>query len=273
VPTRRLKRVSLTTSGKCTSGRREIEIAFLDLFSRQAPAYAAARPTYPDALYEFIVSLAPRLRLAWDCGTGNGQAARDLARYFEHVVATDASADQIAHAPPRPNVEYHVAAVDVSGLAPHSVDLVAVAQALHWFAHEAFFAEVRRVTVPAGVIAAWSYGWCHAGSDIDPLLRAFEKDTLGPYWHPGRRWVDEGYRTIPFPFKEIKAPAFQLRAQWTLRQLDTYLRSWSAVDSFRRERGEDPVSPLIRRIATNWGREDQTREITWPLNIRVGRVG
>ena len=248
-------------------------VTFLDLFSQQASASASARPSYPDELYKFIASLAPRRSLAWDCATGNGQAARDLARYFQTVIATDGSAEQIALAAPVDNVEFRVAAAEASGLAPQSADVVTVAQALHWFAHEPFFAEVRRVTVPGGIVAAWCYGSCHAGADVESLLREFEDGTLGPYWSAGRRWVLEHYRTIPFPFAELSAPGFELRVQWTLRQLKAYLGSWSAVAKFRRERGEDPVEAVVDRIAGHWGSPDRTRDVTWPLDIRVGRVG
>jgi SAM-dependent methyltransferase len=170
-------------------------------------------------------------------------------------------------------VEYRVARADASGLEPGSIGLVTVAQALHWFAHEPFFAEVRRVTIPGGVIAAWSYRFCHAGADLETMLREFEYVTMGPYWHPERKWVQERYRTIPFPFEEIPAPGFELRAEWTLRQLGAYLGSWSAVASFRRERGEDPVAPLLERIAGLWGPSERKRVVTWPVDVRVGRVG
>ncbi|HEU4995054.1 MAG TPA: class I SAM-dependent methyltransferase [Gemmatimonadaceae bacterium] len=215
----------------------------------------------------------PRRDLVWDCATGNGQAARDLARYFKRVVATDSSAEQIAHAVAVSNVEYRVAPADASGLASQSADLVTVAQALHWFAGEPFFDEVRRVLVPNGVIAAWSYGSCHAGSDMEADLREFENGLLGPYWNPERRWVDEHYKTIPFPFRDLPAPGFELRADWTLRQLGGYLQSWSAVAKYRRVHGTDPVGPLLGRLAGHWGGPDRVRQVTWPLNIRVGRVG
>jgi hypothetical protein len=223
-------------------------------------------------LFEFIVSLVPRRRVAWDCATGNGQAARDLGRYFDRVIATDGSPDQIAQAIPRTNVDYRVASAESSGLAARSVDLVTVAQALHWFAHYGFFSEVRRVAVPGGVVAAWSYASCHAGPDVEAILREFEEGTVGPYWNPERKWVVERYQTIPFPFVEIPAPAFELRAKWTLRQLGAYLQSWSAVAKFQRERGTDPVAPLLERLAGHWGPPEQPRDVTWPLNIRVGRV-
>lgn len=189
------------------------------------------------------------------------------------MIATDGSPEQIALAVPAKNVEYRVAAAESSGLEPHSADLVTVAQALHWFAHDAFFAEVRRVTVSGGCVAAWSYGSCHAGADIESILREFEQDTLGAYWNPERRWVDERYQTIPFPFEDVPAPVLELRVAWTLSQLGRYLDSWSAVVKFRRVRGMDPVAPVLERIASHWGPSEQTRDIIWPLNIRVGRVG
>ena len=213
----------------------------------------------------------PRRSLVWDCATGNGQAARDLARYFDRVIATDASEGQIREAVLMPNVEYRVATAESSGLAERSVSLTTVAQALHWFDLDRFYAEVRRVTVPGGLLAAWSYGACNAGADVAELLRGFEHGTVGRYWNPGRRWVDEGYRTIPFPFDEVAIPPLVLRATWTLSQLGEYLRSWSAVAKFRREQGKDPVAPLLEQLGQHWG-SGATREITWPLAIRVGRV-
>lgn len=222
-------------------------------------------------MYQRLAELVPRRSVVWDCATGNGQAARDLARYFDRVIATDASAEQIAQAVPTENVEYRVATAEASGLDDHSIALTTVAQALHWLDFDRFYAEVRRVTVPHGVFAAWSYGACQAGTDVDPLLRDFQEGTVGPYWNPGRRWVDEEYRTIPFPFEEIALPPLVLRTNWTLRQLGEYVRSWSAVAKYRREHGQDPVAPLLEQLGQHWG-PNATREITWPLTIRVGRV-
>ncbi len=214
----------------------------------------------------------PRRRLAWDCGTGNGQAAQGLSRYFEKVIATDASEAQLRNAVHVPNVEYRIARAESSGLERGSADLTTVAQALHWFDLEQFYAEVRRVTVKGGVLAAWSYGSPSAGGDVEALLRGLEKGTVGPYWDARRRWVDEGYGTVPFPFAEIPGPAMQLRKEWTLSQLGEYLRSWSAVAKFVRERGFDPVAPVLEQIGQHWGPPDGTRTVTWPLAVRVGRI-
>ena len=188
------------------------------------------------------------------------------------MIATDASANQIAHASPAPRVEYRVATAEASGLPPGVADVVTVAQALHWLDQERFAAEVRRVTVPGGLVAVWCYGACHAGADLEPLIREFQEEIVGRYWNEGRRWVDEGYRTILFPFEEVAAPPFELRVRWSFSQLGEYIGTWSAVAGYRRDRGEDPVAPLLERLAKLWGPADRTREVTWPLGLRVGRV-
>lgn len=188
------------------------------------------------------------------------------------MIATDASAEQIANAVAAPNVEYRVAPASASGLAPCSVDAVTVAQALHWFAEDSFFDEVRRVTVPGGVVAAWCYGYCHAGADVEAILRELEEGTLRGYWHAERRYVIEGYRTIPFPFEELPAPTLELRVRWTLRQLIEYLNTWSAVASYRKTHGRDPVAPVRERLTAYWGDPDRARDVTWPLGLRLGRV-
>ena len=245
---------------------------FHDYFSEQSAEYAESRPRYPDALYEHIAALSTRRSVAWDCATGNGQAARDLARYFQRVIATDASAEQIARAPRIENVEYRVAPAEASGLETASVDLVTVAQALHWLDFDRFYREVRRVARPDGIIACWSYGQCHVTPELESLLREFELEIVGPYWPPNRKWVDEGYRTIPFPFAEIPMPSFDLCVIWTLGQLGQYLRSWSAVSRFRQDRGQDPVPPFLDRLQHHWGARDRPRDVRWPLSLRVGRI-
>ena len=163
-----------------------------------------------------------------------------------------------------------MATAEASGLPDRSVQLVTVAQALHWFDFDAFYAEVRRVGVPGGVIAVWSYGACRAGADIDGPMRDFQEGTVGPYWSAGRKWVDEEYRTIPFPFKEVDAPHFELRQDWTLAQLGEYVKSWSAVAAYVRARGADPVAPLMERLGKAWGAE--RRQVRWPLALRVGSL-
>jgi ubiquinone/menaquinone biosynthesis C-methylase UbiE len=245
---------------------------FLDYFSGQADTYARARPVYPAWLYEKILEHTPGRALAWDCATGNGQAARGLARYFDRVIATDASLEQIAAAAPVPNVEYRVATAESSGIPSRTIDLVTVAQALHWLDLPRFYDEVRRVGAPHGMIAAWHYGSCVLKPGAHEILAEFEFGLLAPYWPANRRFILEGYRTLPFPFEEIPMPSFELRVNWTLGQLGGYLRSWSAVARYRRERGEDPVAPLLERLQNRWGAPEQKQDVVWPLGLRLGRI-
>ena len=247
---------------------------FVDRFAGVAHDYAAYRPRYPDALFAWLASVAPARDLAWDCGAGSGQATIGLAAHFAHVVATDASAAQLALASPHPRVEYRVAPADASGLPNGSVDLVTVAQAAHWFDLPRFYAEVSRVAAPRGVVALWMYNLLSTGDrEMDAMLLAFYRETLGGWWSPERRLIDEEYRTIPFPFEEIDAPGFEMRARWTLAHLVGFLRSWSAVASYREALGIDPVDALRDRMAARWGDPDAGREIVWPVVVRAGRAG
>lgn len=245
---------------------------FQDLFSSQAATYADIRPDYPPALFDFICSAVQRRALAWDCATGNGQAAVPLAAYFERVIATDASAEQLAHARNHARVEYRVAPAEASGLADRAVDLVTVAQALHWFDRERFYAEVRRVLAPGGALAVWSYGDPVIADDVDldAALHAFNKGTLGPYWPGGRGLVGDGYRQIPFPFDECATPPFVITRSWTLDELARYLRSWSAHVRYVERHGTDPVPRFIERLAAPWGGADARHAVHWPVTLRLG---
>jgi SAM-dependent methyltransferase len=246
---------------------------FADHFSGVAGAYAENRPRYPDRLFAWLASLLARRELAWDCATGNGQAAVGLAPFFARVVATDASAAQIAAANPDARIEYRVAPAETSGLPGESVDLVTVGQALHWFDRPAFFAEARRVLRSDGVIAAWTYG---ASEFDDPRLdaahRIFYSDVVGPYWPAERSLVETGYRDIDFPFEEIEAPSFEMQTHWPLATFIGYVGTWSAVTRFRQARGVDPVPELARELGAAWGDPAMMRRIRWPLATRVGRA-
>jgi SAM-dependent methyltransferase len=247
--------------------------AFKDHFSTGAREYARYRPTYPPALFEWLAGLCPARDLAWDCATGSGQAALGLAEHFERVIATDASDAQVEHAAPHPRVVYRVAPADASGLADRSVTLVTVAQALHWLDRPRFYAEVRRVTRPGGVLAVWTYNMLAIAPAIDALVGRFYRDTVGPWWAKDRALVEDGYRSIDFPFDELIAPTFSMRAEWTLADLEGYLRSWSAVQRYQAERGEDPVASLHAELAALWGEATERRTVRWPLACRAARIG
>lgn len=246
-------------------------MTFKDHFSETAAGYARFRPRYPELLFDFLAGAAPKRERAWDCATGSGQAALGLAGRFKQVIATDASAEQIAYARPHPCVEYRVASAERSGLETASIDLVTVAQALHWFDIPAFFEEVKRVLIPGGLVAVWCYPLFTIEPAIDRIVRRFYAEKLGLYWPPERKRVEEGYRSISFPFVEMETPAFQIESPVALSQLAGYLGTWSAVRRYIRERGEDPVALLVAELAPVWGDPDQPRLLTTPIRLRMGR--
>lgn len=242
-----------------------------DYFSATSEAYAAFRPTYPDDLIEHIASCAPGRALAWDCATGSGQAAVPLARWMARVVATDRSAAQIEHAMPHPRVSYRVAPASDSGLEPASVDLVTVAQALHWLDRPAFYAEVKRVLKPAGVLAVWCYARCHISPEIDREIDWFYETRIGRYWPPERADVERGYRDLPFPFDELPPRVWDMKALLTRDELLGYCSTWSSVVVARRTEGVDPIPEIAARLAPLWPSAATRHSVTWPLTLRLGR--
>lgn len=244
---------------------------FKDHFSSASDRYAAFRPDYPTALYDWLAGLCAERDTAWDCATGSGQAAGGLAAHFRRVLATDASAEQIRHAAPHPQVAYRVAPAEASGLADGSVDLVSVAQAAHWFDLPRFYAEVVRVLKPGGVLALWGYGRMVLPDGMDAPLLDFYRDTVGPYWPPERTLIDGGYRDLDFPFAEIVAPAFSIEVAWSLDRLLDYVSTWSAVRRYQAERSGDPITGLRAQLAAAWGDPAAPRRLQWPLFLRVGR--
>jgi SAM-dependent methyltransferase len=245
---------------------------FKDHFSSRAEGYSRYRPDYPAALIEYVAGLPAHRRVVWDCGTGGGQAAAALAAHFDRVIATDASAAQLAHARAHERVEYRVALAEESGLADESVDLVTVAQALHWFDRSRFFAEAHRVMAEDGAIAVWMYGNPAIDDrELDAVLLHFIDVTVDAYWPPERRLLLEGYSGIVFPFQELTPPRFVLEREWTLAEFCGYLRSWSAVSRYVAARGADPVDSLEAELSADWGDREIRRRISWPVVMRAGR--
>lgn len=246
-------------------------MTFRDHFSSRADEYRAYRPTYPPRLFEHLAAAAPTRDLAWDCGTGTGQAALGLAEHFARVVATDASAKQLAEARPHPRVEYAAAPAERCPLPDGVADLVVAAQALHWFNFDAFYAEVRRVCRPGGLLAVTCYCGPAVNADVDRTLHQYQ-DLVRAYWPAGRAWVDEGYRTIPFPFPELPAPPFELSVAADLAWFLGYLGTWSATKAYAAANGYDPVPRWRDDFAAAWGEPTETRTVRWDFTVRVGRV-
>ncbi|HEX7046612.1 MAG TPA: class I SAM-dependent methyltransferase [Gammaproteobacteria bacterium] len=245
-------------------------MTFKDHFSGHANHYARARPDYPDGLFEWLATQCKERTRAWDCATGSGQAARQLAERFEHVVATDASAAQIANAKPAANIEYRVAPAEHSRLDDASVDLVTVAQALHWFDVEKFYVEAKRVLKPSGVIAAWGYHLTRVQPEIDRIIEVFDEEIIGPFWPPERRHIDNRYQDLPFPFTHIAVPEFTMHLAWSREQFLAYIATWSAVQRYRKEKDHDPMVWLENEIAAYWN-PGEVLDVSWPMFFLAGR--
>lgn len=247
-------------------------MSFKDHFSVHAAIYREARPHYPTELFDFLVTEAPSAARAWDAGCGNGQASVDLAERFSEVIATDPSPEQIANAMQRSNIRYRVEPAEQTSIDAVSVDLVCVAQALHWFDLARFHAEVRRVLKPRGVVAFWSYADCRVDAAIDAQKDKVYVDLTGPYWPPERALVESGYSSLSFPFERIASPPIELRMQWNLAQYQAYLRSWSATQRYIRANDQDPVSLVENGLRQAWGDPAQVRNVCWDFHLHCGRV-
>jgi SAM-dependent methyltransferase len=244
-------------------------MTFKDHFSRQAADYAKFRPDYPRELFDYLGRIAPSHQLAWDCGTGNGQAAVALASAFDRVVATDASEKQITNADPHERVEYRVAPAEDSGIESETLDLIVVAQALHWFDLDRFYAEARRALKPDGVLAASVYNLLHIEPTIDEVVNRYYYEVVGPFWPPERRLVEQ-FADLPFPFHEIDPPKFEMTAHWDLDHLVGYLKTWSSTQRFIAAKESDPLEQIIDELRAAWGDSRKTRRVTWPLTLRIG---
>lgn len=247
-------------------------MSFKDHFSTQSTTYAQSRPTYPDALFEYLAAQAPARHCALDVATGNGQAAIGLAKYFDQVIGIDASQNQIDQAQPAANVTYHCAPADQLPVEDGTVDLITIAQALHWLPLDAFYAEVRRVARPGAVIAAISYG-LNSFNDpaIDGPISELYGDVLGDYWPPERRHVENGYRDLAFPFSGIAPPVMAIEREWSLDILRGYLESWSATQRYIRAVGNNPVDDLMNTLSAIWDK-NSTKKSQFPLTLKLGYV-
>jgi SAM-dependent methyltransferase len=245
--------------------------AFADHFSTISADYATYRPRYPDGLFTALAGAVPRHELAWDCATGTGQAAGELTRWFNRVVASDASPSQVRKGERRESVAYVAAQAEAASLRSASADLITVAQALHWIELDRFYAEARRILAPGGLLAVWTYGRHRVdGGAIDAQVGDFYEHVVGPYWPPERRWVEVGYRGVPFPFERVPLVVPPMAEEWTLGQMLGYISTWSAVVRYAEVNGVSPVVPLAERLAPLW-EPDRRLRIEWALTILAGR--
>jgi SAM-dependent methyltransferase len=245
-------------------------MSFVDLFSDSAHRYAAARPRYPDTLIDFIARSSPSLDAAWDCGTGNGQVAVDLARHFKTVWATDPSQAQINQAIPCQGVVYSVQPAEKVSFADHSIDATTVAQALHWFDLERFFPEARRVLKTGGFFCAWGYSWSHVEPAVDAVMQASILEPVREYWADQNAALWEGYKSVHLPFKAVDAPSFSIRMEWTLLEYMAYVHTWSATRRAIQAEGAGFFEAACKRMEQAWGGQDRVRQVKMPLAVIAG---
>ena len=241
-----------------------------DNFSTQAKAYAQYRPYYPPEMISYIVSLVPYKDAALDIATGNGQVATALTPYFKEVYGTDISAKQLQNATPAPNLIYKEGSAEDTGFNNEQFNLITVAQAIHWFKFDAFYAEVKRILKPNGIFAVMGYGLFSTNPQTDVIINRFYKDIIGSYWDPERRYIDENYTTIPFPFKEIEAKKFTNHFTWAFEQLIGYLQTWSAVQHYIKQKGSNPVDLIYGELQSSWEKSD--KQVMFPLLLRIGKM-
>jgi ubiquinone/menaquinone biosynthesis C-methylase UbiE len=242
-----------------------------DNFSTASDKYAAYRPKYPSSFFEFINAEVREKRLAWDCGTGNGQVAIELAKSFDQVFATDISQSQLDNAFQANNISYSLQPAEKTNFSNHQFNLIVVAQAIHWFDFDRFYAEVNRTAKDNALICVVGYGLLEINEEIDRVVLEFYNNIIGKYWDKERKYIDEHYKTIPFPFTEIQTPAFQITQHWTLEHLIGFFNTWSAVKHFIKQHHQNPVEKLEKDIAQVWGNES-SKAIQFPFISRIGRI-
>ena len=240
-----------------------------DNFSSQAEDYSKYRPKYPAGVYEFIKSRLNGFEKAWDCGTGNGQVAVELSSFFTKVEATDISLNQLKNAKKRDNINYSLQRAESTSFPDQNFDLIITAQAIHWFSFESFYAEVKRCLKPQGLLAVLGYGLFSSNPETNRLIAHFYNDIIGPFWDEERKYLEEDYRTIPFPFQELETPEFNQVYTWTIDQLLGYLRTWSAVKHFENQKNEDPVAIIEEELTNAFGKKNQ---VTFPILFRLGKL-
>ncbi|HEX9651083.1 MAG TPA: class I SAM-dependent methyltransferase [Cyclobacteriaceae bacterium] len=245
--------------------------SFKDYFSKHSDLYLKYRPTYPVELFEYLSTLTQEHDLAWDCGTGNGQAATGLTKFYKNIFATDPSEEQIRNALPHKKIIYRVEKAEHSTLNNNSVDLITAAQALHWFEFDKFYAEAKRVLKENGIIAVWIYKLPLISCEIDKIIKHFHDYTVDEFWQFENRLVEKKYSTLHFPFEELPTPEFSIEKFLTLPELLGLIHSWSAVQRFIQKTGRDPVLELKDKLMTCWGLPEQKRKIKWKLTLKVGK--
>ncbi|XP_030941036.1 uncharacterized protein LOC126703232 [Quercus robur] len=255
------------------------------LFDKQADFYLDARPTYPTHWYSMLAALTPHHSLAWDVGTGNGQAAIAVAEHYEQVIGTDVSEAQLKLALPHPHVQYLHTPLSITDDelvaligGENSVDLVTVAQAVHWFDLPKFYSLVTHLLrKPGGVIAVWGYNDIVVSPIFDPIMKRFHDTTL-PYWNPNIQHIFDAYKALPFPFESVglgcegKPQLLDMPKELTFEGFLRMLMSWSAVITAK-DQGIDLLSEsVVKEFENAWGGPKLIRSVIYKGFMLVGKV-
>ena len=243
-----------------------------DLFSDRSDLYALYRPGYPEELFQYIFQFLNSKEIAWDCATGNGQAANVLSKFFQKVEASDISSSQIAKAFKKENIQYSICPAEQTFYPDNYFDLVTVATAYHWLKWKEFKKEVDRVAKPGAIIAIWAYNLLKTKDiQINSIIEYFYRELMAGYWEPERRYVDENYSTVEFDFEELPSQTWEMELTWTRDHFLGYLESWSAVQTYFQKNNSNPVDLIKDEITAVWG-ENPCRTFTFPLFLRLGKV-
>lgn len=243
-----------------------------DLFSEQAELYAKYRPGYPSELFDYILSFVKEKDCAWDCATGNGQAAKVLAGHFKKVEATDLSESQLNNAFQKENIHYQVSTAEQTPFEDSSFDLITIATAYHWLDWKAFYKEATRVGKKDCVVAAWSYHvFYSADENITAIIRHFYHNIIKTYWDKERKYVDDRYTTVEFDFAPLPSKNFDLVLSWKKEEFLGYLSTWSAVQHYLKQNESSPLQLIEDAIQKAWPANEE-KEFHFPLFLRIGRI-
>lgn len=242
-----------------------------DNFSTQSDKYAKYRPTYPTIFFDYLNLIIPKRENAWDCGTGSGQIAYELTKTFDNIYATDISQSQIDNAHKSEKIKYSVQTAEKTNFDNDKFDLIIVAQAIHWFDFEKFYAEVKRTAKDNAKLCIVGYGLIEITPQIDCIIRDFYTKVIGKYWDIERKYIDDNYTTIPFPFEEIQTPKFENKLQWNLEHLIGYLNTWSAVKHFIKKNDRNPINELETELKQYW-KQGEIKEVKFPIMLRIGKI-
>ncbi|AXG74978.1 class I SAM-dependent methyltransferase [Flavobacterium arcticum] len=242
-----------------------------DNFSLQAKDYSIYRPHYPQEMISYIMTFVKNKNKALDVATGNGQVATAIALFFTTVYGIDISQKQLDNAVQQENIIYKIQRAEHTSFNTEEFDLITIAQAIHWFEFDAFYNEVYRILKPSGVIAVMGYGLFQSNTETEGVINYFYNNIIGNFWDSERRYIEEEYKTIPFPFDEVETnKQFSITFTWTFEQLVGYLETWSAVQHYIRQNGSNPLNIIKDDLKESWAKSDM--RVTFPLLLRIGRL-